>query len=68
MVQSKEFIEDEMRGISKDIKIKEKAFIIDTNGDIEDIIERANNLTKQFDESIQASLPDRSTFEEFEGS
>ena len=67
MVQSKEFTENEMRGISNDIKIEEKRYIIDTKGDIEDIIAKANDLTKKFEESIQTGLPDRSALEEFEG-
>ena len=67
MVQSKQFTEDEMRGVSKDIKINEQNFIVDVDGDIDEVIERARELTKSFEVSIQAGMPDRSAFEEFEG-
>ena len=56
-----------MRGLSKDVKIKEEKFIVDPKGDIDDIIAKATTLTKKFETTIQSELPDRSTIEEFEG-
>ena len=67
MVESRNFIGNEIDDKMKGIKVEEKKYIINTQGDVEDVIKEAMKLTKEMEKEIQKKMPSRSNKEEFEG-